>query len=122
MMRDFNKLEIWKKAIELGEKIYRVTVVFPKNEMYGLVSQMRRAVIGISSNIAEGCGRRTNKDFIGFLYNAMGSINEVESQLVISGRLGYIEDEKISELIEESKELARMLFGFIKYISGQGVK
>jgi len=121
-MRDFKRLDVWKKAIELGEEIYKVTADFPKDEMYGLVSQMRRAIVSISSNIAEGCGRRTSKDFIGFLYNAMGSISEVESQLFISGKLGYIKDKRVDELVEELKELAKMLYGFIKYISGQEVR
>ena len=80
-MRDYKKLEIWKIAVELNKLVYDISRGFPSGEKYGLTSQVRRASVSISSNIAEGCGRRTGKDFVQFLHTAMGSLKEVESQL-----------------------------------------
>ncbi len=117
-MRDFKKLEVWKRTIVFGKIIYDVTKKFPKEEVYSLTSQLRRAATSISSNIAEGCGRRTKKDFIYFLYNAMGSVREVESQLYIIKELRYLENDTLKKLVNEVEEIARMLAGFIKYISG----
>lgn len=105
-----------------GKVIYDVTKTFPRDEIYGLTSQLRRAVISISSNIAEGCGRRTKKDFVYFLYNAMGSVREVESQLYIAKKLEYLEEDNLKELTNEIEEVARMLVGFIKYVSGLDVE
>jgi len=87
-----------------------------------LTSQLRRAAVSIFSNISEGCGRRTSKDFVGFLYNAMGSIREVEGQLMFSERQGYIEGEKLGELVEELDRIGKMLMSFIKYVSGLDIK
>jgi four helix bundle protein len=95
---------------------------FPKEEIYGLTSQLRRAVISISSNIAEGCGRRTSKDFVGFLYNAMGSVREVESQLMFVEKLGYLEDGELRKLLNDLDRLGKMLMGFIKHISRVDIK
>ena len=89
-MRDFKELLVWKKSIHLLETIYNITNAFPKEEIYGLTNQLRRTVVSISSNIAEGSGRRTSKDFVSFLYNSMGSLKEVENQLIITKRLNYI--------------------------------
>jgi len=117
MVRSFKGLEVWKEAIEIGKRVYEVTKDFPKSEMYGLVSQLRRAVVSVSSNIAEGCGRRTDKDFVNFLHIAMGSIREVESQLFISKELGYLDNIKLIELEKELDSLGKKLMGFINYIS-----
>ncbi len=121
-MRDFKKLEVWKRDIVFGKLVYDATKEFPREEVYGLTSQLRRAVTSISSNIAEGCGRRTKKDFVYFLYNAMGSVREVESQLYIAKELGYLEDDNLKRLTNEIEYVARMLAGFIKYISGLDVE
>ena len=82
-MQDFKKIFVWQKAFELSKEIYNMTSKFPKEEIYGLTSQIRRASVSISSNIAEGSGRKTKKDFCGFLYYAYGSTKELESQLLI---------------------------------------
>ncbi len=100
-MRDFKKLEVWRIARELNKLVYVVTKNFPKDEIYGLTSQIRRASISISSNIAEGCGRRTSKDFAQFLYNAMGSIKEVESQIFVAKDLNYLTNNEADEIYEE---------------------
>ncbi|MBU3923788.1 MAG: four helix bundle protein [Nanoarchaeota archaeon] len=121
-MRDFRELRIWERSMELAEKIYEVTKRFPKSEIYGLTSQLRRAVVSISSNIAEGCGRRTSKDFVGFLYNAMGSVREVESQLILSGRVGYLEEDEVKNLVGDFEELIRMLARFIEFVLSESVE
>ena len=100
MVRDFKELDIWKRSFELVEEIYVVVAGFPKEEIYGLSQQLKKAIVSVSSNIAEGCGRRTNKDFVQFLYMAFGSVREVESQLMIAGRLGYLDDEKLKRLVD----------------------
>ena len=121
-MRDFRDLDVWKKAVDLAEKIYDVTIKFPKEEIYGLTSQLRRAAVGVSSNIAEGFGRRTDKDFTQFLYNAFGGVKEIESQLIIAGRLGYLKKEVVDEVMKELDDIGKMLRGFIEYVMGRGIK
>ena len=105
-------LEIWKKGIDLVEDIYRFTKTFPPEEMYGLTSQMRRSAVSIPSNIAEGAARQSNKEFLQFLYIALGSLSEIETQLFIAQRLGYTSDDKIGNDIET---LRRQTLSFIKY-------
>jgi len=122
MVCDFKELDVWKRAFDFSDEVYRITEGFPKGEVYGLTSQLRRAAVSIFSNISEGCGRRTSKDFVGFLYNAMGSIREVEGQLMFSERQGYIEGEKLGELVEELDRIGKMLMSFIKYVSGLDIK
>jgi len=117
MVREFKKLNVWRRAIELGKAVYEVVDKFPRKEDYELSSQLRRAVVSISSNIAEGCGRYTNKDTIRFLYISMGSIKEVESQLFIAKEFGYLGEEDLSNLEKELDEVSKLLMGFIGYIS-----
>jgi four helix bundle protein len=105
-------LEVWKKGIDLVEDIYRVTQTFPTEEMYGLTSQMRRSSVSIPSNVAEGAARQSTKEFLQFLYIALGFLSEIETQLVITQRLGYTLDEKIGNDIEI---LRRQMLNFIKY-------
>ena len=121
-MRDFKKLEIWRIARELNKLIYVITMDFPGDEIYGLTSQIRRATVSIASNIAEGCGRRTSKDFIQFLHNAMGSIKEVECQIFLAKDLGYFTDKKFDELIEELDKLGKKLNLFIKHVEEENIK
>ena len=116
-MREFKTLEVWKRSIKIVKKVYEIVDTFPKKEDYALGSQLRRAVVSISSNIAEGCGRRTNKDTVQFLYIALGSVNEVESQLFIAREFGYLLDDVLGVLINELREIAKMLMGLIDYVS-----
>jgi len=90
--------------------------------MYGLTSQLWRTTVSIFSNIAEGCGKRTSKDFVSFLYNAMGSVWEAETQILFAGEIGYLEKVKVDELMKELNNLGRMLNRFIGHVSGLGVK
>lgn len=110
-MNNFRKLKIWKSGIELATDIYRETGDFPKTEIYGIVSQMRRSVVSISSNISEGAGRKSNKEFKQFLHIAYGSTCELESQLLISKNLDYISTEKFKVLFDKIDELQKMIYG-----------
>ena len=89
MERKYQRLQVWQDAIELVTDVYRLTSQFPDSEKFGLVSQMRRAAVSIPSNIAEGAGRGSDKEFRRFLLIARGSLQELETQLIISGRLGF---------------------------------
>ncbi len=101
MIKSFRDLEVWQYGIRLVKKIYLVTAKFPKEETYGLTSQMRRSAVSIPSNIAEGKGRQTRNEYIRFLYIASGSIAELETQIVIAKELSYIDIKMEEELIKE---------------------
>lgn len=112
-MKPHKKLNVWNKAIEFVTKIYRITESFPDNEKYVLVPQIRRSAISIPSNIAEGAGRASKKEFVQFLSIAQGSTSELETQLIISNNLGFIKKEDM-RLIDELDEISRMIIGLIK--------
>ena len=116
------KLEVWKKAIDLTVLVYKSTDSFPETEKFGLVSQMRRAVVSIASNIAEGAARQTKKEFAQFLHNAQGSLSELDTQVVISRRLGYLSAE-VAQNLEMVLDIEdKMITGLIKSLrrSGKG--
>jgi four helix bundle protein len=113
-MKNFRDLQIWRRSHELTPEIYRLTQEFPKSELYGLVSQMRRASASIPTNIAEGCGRNTEKDFARFLDNAMGSASELEYQLILAQDLEYIDQDNYEKVNLELTEIKRMLNAFIQ--------
>lgn len=108
-------LDIWKQGIELVEKVYKVTAGYPKEEVYGLTNQMRRASVSIPSNISEGAARSSKKEFVQFLYVSLGSLAELETQTIISEKLGYLENDELTELIEKQR---RKQLNFIKYLKG----
>ncbi len=110
-MRGFRDLSAWQKAMELVTEVYRVTRSFPKDEMYGLTSQVRRASVSVPSNIAEGYGRNSRNELHHFLGQAQGSLAEVETQIEIAKNLGYVVPECASELQSKVAELARMVTG-----------
>ena len=113
-MKNFRKLQIWERSHKITLEVYRLTQVFPKSETYGLVTQMRRSVSSIPTNIAEGCGRNTEKDFARFLDNAMGSASELEYQLILAHDLEYISIEAYETTNRELTEIKRMLNAFIQ--------
>jgi four helix bundle protein len=121
-MWNFRKVDAWNRAVEFSKVIYEVSKRFPDYEKYGLSNQLRRAVVSISSNIAEGCGRRTSKDFVSFMYNAIGSLKEVESELFVAEKLGYVGMEDVERLFEELEEIGRMLTGMIRKESERNVR
>ena len=100
-LRNHKDLKVWEKSIDLAEEIYKITKNFPKEESYGITSQIRRASVSISANIAEGTARNSNKEFIQFLlYIALGSLSELETELIISKRVGYLKEKVIFDKIE----------------------
>ncbi len=118
-MRDFRKIMAWEKADDLVVRIYEATRAFPREELYGLTSQLRRAVVSVAANIAEGSGKQYLKEFRQFLYTARASLSEVEYYIHLSHRLGYLGDEKVAKLEEARKETAKILQGFINSVEKQ---
>jgi four helix bundle protein len=114
MTSDFKHLKVWQKAMSFAELIYQYTGRFPPAERYGLQSQIRRAVVSISANIAEGCGKSTKKDFIRFLHIAYGSVKEVENYLILASRLKYLNNTQVEEANLRCQEVSKMLFSFIR--------
>ena len=108
---DYRDLIAWQKAMDFVELLYRATASFPREELYGLTAQMRRAAVSIPSNIAEGQGRDTSADFVRFLSIARGSVKEVETQVIIASRLGYIGPREEGELSNLTDELSRLITG-----------
>ncbi len=114
MLNNYKELKVWEKAYKLCLDIYTVTKHFPKEEIYGLNSQIRRSAVSIPSNITEGYGRKTTSEYVRFLYIAYGSVCELETQTMISGDLDYIKKEKLQELREELGDVKRMIKAMIK--------
>jgi four helix bundle protein len=119
-MTKFNKgyedLQVWQKAIDLAEEAYIATKNFPKEEIFGLVMQMRRSSVSVASNIAEGCARNSPKEFQHFLSIASGSVAELKTQVIISQRVGLMKKELSETLLEQAVIVERMLSGLSKAI------
>ena len=115
-MKDFRNLQVWHKAHDLTLKIYKATEAFPDREAYGLTSQIRRASVSIPTNIAEGCGRTTDREFARFLEIAVASACEVEYQLLLSHDLHYLQDAIYNTLADSVVEIKRMLATLIKTV------
>lgn len=115
-MHNYKELKIWNKGIDLAESIYKTVSEFPDSEKYGIVSQLKRASISVSSNIAEGASRKSQKEFSHFLSISLGSLFEIETQLEIASRIKYINDETLKELIEQINELIKMIIGFERHL------
>ncbi|WP_420400105.1 four helix bundle protein [Flagellimonas sp.] len=113
-MHNFQELIIWKKAMDIVEDIYRLSSKFPKEEIYGLTSQIRRSAVSIPSNIAEGAGRNTDGEFKNFLGIASGSSNELFSQLVLSQRLGLIPEVELKPILDGLIEVQKINYSLIK--------
>jgi len=113
-MKDFKKLKVWGKAHHLTLKVYKATAVFPREELYGLTSQMRRSSASIPTNIAEGCGRNTDSELARFLEIAMGSASELEYLFLLSNDLNLLERSDFEVLTSKVIEIKQMLASFIK--------
>ena len=111
-MHNYNNLQIWQQAMDLVEDIYILTASFPTDEKFGLASQMNRAAVSIPSNIAEGAGRNSDKDFAHFISIAIGSLYELNTQIVLSERLGYINQTQSQELQKKLDNLQRTSVSF----------
>jgi four helix bundle protein len=116
-MNKFKELKVWQKSIQLVTDIYSATIDFPKEEVYGITSQIRRCAVSIPSNIAEGAGRGTKKDFSHFLDIAKGSSFELETQLIISRELGFIDHNIIVSILSELGEIQKMITGLQKSLN-----
>jgi len=119
-MRDFKKLKVWEKAHTFTLQVYKITKNFPSDERFGLTAQLRRAAASVPTNIAEGCGRDSERELVRFMSIAAGSASEVEYQLLLACELNYIQDEKYRELNQQINEVKRMLNSFIQKLTANG--
>ena len=115
-MRPHHRLEAWSKALELVTAVYQHTDRFPKDEKFGLTSQIRRAAISIPANVAGGAARRSPKEFVYFLSNSQGSASELETELIIAHRLGYLDETTFSQLIESLERISRLITGLTRHV------
>ncbi|NDV69654.1 four helix bundle protein [Dysgonomonas sp. 25] len=115
-MKTHKDLIVWKKGIDLVKSAYECTSRFPQSEQFGLTSQIRRCAVSIPSNIAEGCGRNSDKELIHFLYIALGSASELETQIIISVELGFMPQEQSDNIHQQVNEMVRMISSLIKSI------
>ena len=113
--QEYSSLEVWKLSRELVKMIYDLTKDFPREELFGLSSQLRRSAVSIPSNIAEGCGRKTPSDIMHFLYIARGSVYEVETQLYLAYDQNYINKDSLNLNIRQIENVKKLLNGFINY-------
>jgi four helix bundle protein len=117
MGKSYKDLIVWRKSLALVKIVYQTTKEFPKDEVFGLISQMRRSAVSIASNIAEGACRGTKKDYVQFLRVALGSAAELETQLIVSFELGYVEKYAYVSLVECITEVSKMINAMIKKFS-----
>ncbi|MBU4269163.1 MAG: four helix bundle protein [Acidobacteria bacterium] len=115
-MQTHKDLIVWKESMQFVKQIYAATAKFPKDEIYGLISQLRRAVVSIPVNISEGAARNSKKEYIHFLYISLGSISEVETLLLIAGDQDYVQADQFLKTIED---LRKKLLNLIKYLKGK---
>ena len=119
MLKNYKELQVWQKGYQLCLQIYKITKKFPKEEQYGLISQIRRAAVSVPSNIAEGYGRKTTPDYLRSLYIAYGSNCELETQIMLSRDLNYIFSNDSEKLLNEIREVERMLKALIKSLENK---
>jgi four helix bundle protein len=115
-MRPHEKLKLWERAIDFVITLYSLTASFPKEERFGLISQLRRAAISIPANVAEGAGRQSPKEFVHFLSNAQGSASELATELLIAQRLGYLQRHEYVSASDELDQIGRMIVGLTKTV------
>ena len=118
-LRHYRELLVWQKSMDFAEAVYVLTRKFPREELFGLTSQLRRAVISIPSNIAEGQGRGGSKEFIQFLNISNGSLQEAETQLLLSERFRYVTTDEVDRVMEASAEIGRLNYGLIRSLRGR---
>ena len=113
-VRSYRDLEVWQRGVDLVERIYKLTPSFPSEEKFGLTAQIRGAAVSIPSNIAEGWGRDSTKDYVRFVRIARSSLFEVETQLIIAHRLGYLNEDELKTSLQETEVESRMLLSLIR--------
>ncbi|MBD1398557.1 four helix bundle protein [Pontibacter sp. JH31] len=111
-MHNFRDLKIWQRSMELAKTVYEITATFPSNEKYGLTSQINRATVSIPSNIAEGAGRNSNKEFGQFLSIALGSAFELETQLILANSFGLLKTTQLEEVLSQLEQIQKMINSF----------
>lgn len=116
-MKDHKELNAWKVSMDFVTEVYAATKDFPKDEIYGLTSQLRRAAVSVPSNIAEGAARNSPKEFMQFLYIALGSASEAETQLLIAQRLGYAQ--QVDSLLDMAVSVKKLISGLISHYKGK---
>jgi four helix bundle protein len=119
-VKDFRTLKVWEKGHRMTLAVYGATAKFPREELYGLTSQIRRSCVSVPANIAEGCGRESDADLARFLQIAAGSASELQYHILLANELGLLEDDDREYLIEEITEVKRMLASFIKKLRAEG--
>jgi len=118
-MHQFEELKIWQKSMDITEDVYLLSAQFPKEEKYGLTSQIRRSAVSVPSNIAEGAGRNTDGEFKNFLGIASGSSNELFTQLILSHRLNLVQEEKVKPILNNVKEVQKMNYALMKSLNNK---
>ena len=121
-MNNHKDLEVWKKSVELARDVYETTKAFPKEEVFGLTSQMKRAAVSIASNIAEGAARKGQQEFVQFLYIAIGSASELDTQIEISKAIGIGNATTLDQLQKSTDTIKAMLYGLAKSIKARESK
>jgi four helix bundle protein len=118
-MHKYRELKIWQRSMEFVVKVYEVSIEFPKEEKFGLTSQLRRCAVSVPSNISEGAGRGTNLQFKRFLEFSMGSINEAQTQLELAYRVSYLKKEQYEFLIDEALQIYKMILSFYNKLNDE---
>jgi len=121
MLQSYRELLVWQKAMELAQQVYRMTEAFPKREIYGLAAQLRRAGVSVPSNIAEGYGRGSRKEYVQFLSIAQGSLKELETQVILSEKLAYAAAAQAAIVLSEAEVIGKMLGGLIRSLRAKGI-
>jgi four helix bundle protein len=119
MAKSFETLEAWKRSIELSDEIYKITGKFPKEELFGITSQIRRASVSITNNIAEGTEQDSIPQSLKYLRISIGSLNEVDNLTIISYRLGYINDDELKDLKKSIEMAGKVIRGYKKYLQSK---
>ena len=117
LQRGCKDLQVWQKSMDFVDGVYVATKIFPKDEIYGLTSQLRRSAVSVASNLAEGSSRSSTKEFIRFIEISYGSLAEAETQICIANRQKYIADDVMNKLLEQAGEIGRMLNGLISSLN-----
>jgi four helix bundle protein len=119
MVKSYRDLEIWQRAMALVTQCYRVAEGLPRSEVFGLALQVRRSAVSVPSNIAEGHGRSATGDYLRHLAIAHGSLMELETQIEIAGRLGFVKDEQVAAVLRETGDLGRMIHGLVRNLKAR---
>jgi len=113
-MKSHKDLDVWKLSMEMCLSVYKLTEKFPRHELYGLTAQLRKASVSVASNMTEGAARQTKKEFVQFLYIALGSSAEIETQLELAKMLEYVTEEELQPIFEMRNRISQMLYGLIR--------